>query len=266
MLREFERLGKRARPSLERAARGGSARARGRARRLLLLAQRERVARRLAVFAAGGADDLERGLFLLGRFEDPRLDARGYLVALDAMAAEVARRIENRPPDAARALELCTYLGGSLGYTGDHDDYRHPDNAYLHRVIERKRGLPLTLTALYLAVARRAGLRAAPVALPGHVLLRLYGADRNVLVDPFQAGEVLEERECLAYLAQHGLPFRSEWFADAPDRELFSRQLRNLIASYSERGLRREVRLLERVHAVFEQAAEAALSTSTESR
>jgi regulator of sirC expression with transglutaminase-like and TPR domain len=191
--------------------------------------------------------DLERGLLLLGRIEEPQLDARPYLTALDAMAAEVVRRTESMPPGSVRAQALVDYLAGELGYTGEDGDYHHPDNVYLHRSIVRRRGLPLTLAAIYLFVARRARISAAPVALPGHVVLRFHGHDRNLLIDPFNQGAELSERECLSYLAARGLAFNPKWFADASDAKMFERQVRNLCVSYRRRGLEREVRLIARI-------------------
>ncbi len=243
--RELELRGDRALPHLARAARRGDARVRARARLLLLQAERQQVARRIARFASGARIDLERGLMLLSRFLQPRFDARGTLCALDAMGAEVAQRIERRAPGAERALELARYLGRELGFTGDDQDYHHPDNVYLHRVIERRRGLPLTLSAVYRCVARRAGLTASLVALPGHVVLRLTEIDRHVLIDPFDQGRVISERDCLSYLAGRGLAFRPQWFADAPDAELFERQVRNLRAGHRRRGLSREAEQLD---------------------
>jgi len=202
---ELQKLGRAAGPSLRRAARGDDPRARTRARQFLLQRDRERVSRRLTGYAMRPELDLERGLLLLARIEEPGLDARPYSTALDAMAAEVVRRTESRPPGAKRARALVEYLGRELGYTGDEGDYHHPDNVYLHRAIVRRRGLPLTLVAIYLFVARRAGIPAAPVALPGHVVLRLHGPDRNLLIDPFNGGAELSERECLCYLAARGL-------------------------------------------------------------
>lgn len=253
--RGLDELGREALPALRRLARRGTAAERGRARLLLLRRARERVARRLVRFAAGGAVDLERGLLLLSRFEDPRFDARPTIAALDAFAAELARRLETRRPGLDSGLELARYLGTELGFDGDREDYHHPDNIYLHRALVRRRGLPLTLTALYLCVARRAGIQAAPVALPGHVVLRLHGHQKHALLDPFHAGRRISERDCLGYLARNGLPFRPEWFADASDAELFERQVRNLRASYEPRGLARELELLDLVLEAVERHA-----------
>ena len=181
----------------------------------------------------------------MSRYEEPALDVRPFVLALDAMAAEVARRVEARGGLDGRAAILGEYLGGELGFAGDESDYHHPDNVYLHRALVRRRGLPLTLTALYVLVARRARVRVAPVALPGHVVLRVYDDDeRAVLVDPFRRGERVSERECLQYLADHGLPFAPRWFDDTDDLTLWTRQVHNLRTGYERRGLELQARRL----------------------
>jgi len=168
------------------------------------------------------------------------------------MAAEVLRRIERTPPGEARCRRLVDYLATELGYQGDESDYHHPDNVYLHRAIVRKRGLPLTLAAIYAAVARRAGMRAALVGLPGHVVLRIYEGTRSVLVDPFHRGAALSQRDCMKYLADYGLPFNPRWFDDADDASMLRRQVANLANSLRRRGLGREVELLARVARALE--------------
>jgi regulator of sirC expression with transglutaminase-like and TPR domain len=249
---QLEALGGAAFPALREAARGPSPRARARARQMLLHAGRRRAARRLARYVTRETLELERALLLLSRFHDPSLDLRPTLAALDALGAELAGRVEERPPGLERARQLVRFLGEEYGLDGDREDYHQPDNAYLHRALQRKRGLPLTLTAIYLLVARRAGVSAAAVPLPGHVLLRLHGVGQHLLVDPFRRGARVQERDCLAYLARRGLPFRPQWFADAGDAALIERQVRNLRGSYLHRGLGREVELLELVLAAFE--------------
>jgi regulator of sirC expression with transglutaminase-like and TPR domain len=245
--RELERHGRGAVAALERAARQSSPHARGRARLVLLSLDRQRVMRRLAGFALRADIDLERGLWLISRLENPGLDVRPYLLALDAMAAEVTRRIESRPPTLERALVLASYLGQELGFHGDAADYHHPDNIYLHRAIERRRGMPLTLGAIYLCIARRTGIEASLVPLPGHVMLRVRAAGKHALLDVFRGGEQKTERDVLKYLADHKLPFNPSWLRDADDAAMLQRQVNNLRASYQRRGLWREVHGLEQV-------------------
>lgn len=195
---------------------------------------------------------LESGLWLMSRFETPDLDVRPYQLALDAFAAEVLKRLERGKSRARPSDVLIDYLAGELRYSGDSVDYHHPDNVYLHTAITRRRGMPLTLTALYMAVARRASIRASAIALPGHVMLRIYDADRAVLCDPFHAGKRLSERDCLGYLADHGLPFQPHWFDDAQDSALWLRHLRNLERGCAKLELAADARALAGVIGVLE--------------
>ncbi len=234
---ELLRAGRSAEPALRRAAGDPRARVRGRARAILATRERRAALRRLLGMAGNGAVDLESALFRLGRLERPDLDARPYKKALDAMGLEVARRAANELDSFARPMVLAQYLGGELGFIGSETDFTHPDNIHLHRAIERKCGMPLTLTAIYLFVARRAGLRAAAVALPGRVLLRLYAGRRSMLVDPFLGGKARTRMDCIRYLAHNGLVPRPDWFHDATDTALFQRHVLNLMSSCQIRGL-----------------------------
>lgn len=251
--RELLRRGRGGAALLARAQRSDDPRLRGAARGLALRFARARVARRMLRLALRPRISLESGLWLMSRFETPDLDVRPYQLALDAFAAEVLKRLDRTRAPGKPSDVLLEYLAGELGYSGDVEQYHHPDNVYLHSAITRRRGMPLTLTAIYLAVARRASIRAAAVALPGHVMLRIYDGERSVLCDPFHAGKRLSERECLSYLAEHGLPFEPHWFDDASDAGLWLRHLRNLERGYAKLSLDADARELAPVISVLEQ-------------
>jgi len=235
--RTLENADKLADTALRRALTDPRARMRGRARTTLARRRERGVVRRLLRHAVRPEIDLERALFLLGRLANPELDARPYVRTLDAMAREVVRRTSQEPDELSKALVLPQYLGNELGFIGGEAGFDHPDNIHLHRVLERKRGMPLTLTAVYLFVARRAGLHAAAIPMPGRILLRLYARRRALIVDPFQGGRLRTRGDCVRYLAQHGMVPRPEWFKDATDSQLFGRHVRNLMNSAQIRGL-----------------------------
>jgi regulator of sirC expression with transglutaminase-like and TPR domain len=250
--RELLRLARPAASALRRACDHPSPLVRSRARALILAHGRGKVLRRLIAFASRREIRLESGLFLLARLEEPQLDIRPCMLQFDALAAEVLRRVESRPPTLDRSLALVAYLSQEIGLRGDSDDYHHPDNIYVHRALERKRGMPLTLAAIYQSVGRRAGIQSALVPLPGHVMLRIRGGGKSALVDVFQGGEQRTERDMLHYLAELKLPFQPSWFRDADDASMFQRQVSNLMNSYSKRGLSREARGLARVITALE--------------
>ncbi len=251
--RALEARGRAADAWLARAARSDDPRVRSAARGLMLRRARAAVARRMLRLALRPRIALESGLWLMSRFETPGLDVRPFQLALDACAAEVLQRLERGKSRARPSDVLIDYLAGELRLDGDRDDYHHPHNVYLHTALTRRRGMPLTLTALYLCVARRASIRAAAVALPGHVMLRIYDGDRGVLCDPFNGGKRLSERDCLGYLADHGLPFQPHWFDDASEAALWLRHLRNLQRAFTDLGLSADARELRPVVSVLEQ-------------
>lgn len=233
-------IGRPALPRLRRAARSANASLRGRARTIVAFLERQQVLRRVAGYALRPDIDLERGLFLLARLDQPGFDRRRYVKTLDAMGSAVKARVAAAADSPSAPLALAHYLGDELGFVGCETNFSHPDNVHLHRALERKRGMPLTLVAIYLLVARRAGLRAAPLALPGRVLLRLYAGPRSLILDPFLGGKARTRQDCVNYLAKHGLVPRPQWFADAGDAALFHRHILNLLGSHQARGHGRE--------------------------
>jgi regulator of sirC expression with transglutaminase-like and TPR domain len=242
-----------ARPALLRATESLDPLLRTRARALLLDQARERAWRRLLGYVRGERIDLERGLFLLAGFQTPGSDARPYRLALDRLGEELTKRIAPLTPGGARAQALGRYLGGELGFRGDREDYRHPANACITLLVERKRGLPLTLAALYRFVGTRAGLGVEILPVPGHVLTRVSDGKTRLIVDPFDSGRVLTEANCREYLAQHGLAWRAKYFEAASDGHLFLRQVGNLWRSARSSGWSREARSLEVLRRVVEE-------------
>lgn len=233
-----------ARHLLTKRAKDADPRVRAHVRSLQLAFEREAVVKRLMRFLSKPKVDLERGLFLLGRFDDPRLDARPYKRALDGFAREFAKRSSGLTEELDRGRALARYLGDEVGFRGVADGRYPPADVFVHRAIETRRGLPLTLTAIYSFVARRAGLRVGIVPLPGHIMLRLYGRRQNLIVDPFHGGEARSQAALMHYLAQNGLAFRSMWFRDADDRGLLLRQVRNLSHSLEIHERHAEARAL----------------------
>lgn len=250
--------GREARPALRRALKDESGAVRGRARTLLEDIERQRAHRRLIAFAAGTVVDLERGMLLLARYRDPRFDARAVVARLDALAAEVRARTALVEDPLDRGQALVDYLGRELGFGGSTGDFHHPDNIHFPRVLEKKRGMPLALSAVYVFVARRAGIRATFVPVPGIVMVRLHGRDRARVVDPYHRGQVCTERDLKEMLAKNGFPPRSSYFRDGDDLLLFRRQVDNLVRSARQRGVGREIADLARLQRVLDARGNAA--------
>jgi regulator of sirC expression with transglutaminase-like and TPR domain len=153
------------------------------------------------------------------------VDARHALSVLDALGAELAQsvaKIGGAPEDAARACS--DVLGVRHGFRGDREDYDDPGNSMLDVVLERRRGLPILLSVVYIEVGRRADVPIGGVGLPGHFVVAHFGADPPLLLDPFDRGHVLT-----AVVADE---FLRPWRA----HEIAMRMLNNLVGSYQRRA------------------------------
>lgn len=243
--KELLSLRKAALPVLNRASRSPDAALRGRARSIRAELLREKVLRGIYRQLLKPAPRLEIGLLALARLEDPRLDARRLRAELDLMAQAVTPRMRQSTEAAERALVLAEHLGKELGFGGSKGDYHHPDNIHLHTALKSRKGMPLTLCAIWSFVAGRAGVRTGLVPLPGHVMLRVHGEDGSVIVDPYHKGVLRGERDLKRYLRENGVAFDPAYLRDAPEGVFLRRQVANLARSAELRklhGLAREMR------------------------
>lgn len=155
---------------------------------------------------AGGEEglDLAAGALLIASLEYPELDAGRYLADLDRMGREVNALAGSgaEPLDALRALNR--YLFEQQGFAGNHADYYDPRNSFLNDVLERRMGIPVTLSVVYMEVARRAGLEVNGVPFPGHFLVKLTLEEGEVLLDPYAGGVSLSLEDVEARLAALG--------------------------------------------------------------
>ena len=173
-------------------------------------------------------------LYLAGE-EYPEIDVPSHLAQLDAFAAEVSQRVtyEAAPADVGRAI--AGYLYEELGFHGNSGQYYSPDNSFLNRVLETRTGIPITLSLLFLEVARRLGLRCSGVGLPGHFIVGL--DDTGEYLDPFNAGTPLSMEDCRALvdrMSAGSLEWRDEFLAPYTKRDILFRILNNLKAVYMQ--------------------------------
>lgn len=142
--------------------------------------------------------DLAEAALLVCAEVEPHLDVDVALLRIDALADILRSDGFARRPVAAGVDQLVGGLAGRLGFHGDQRDYHDPDNSLLTRVLDRRRGLPLTLSVLYTAVGRRLGLATFPIALPGHVVTGITDGDHTIVIDPFHGGVRLDEPALVA--------------------------------------------------------------------
>lgn len=186
----------------------------------------------------GSAIDLAEAALLLAQEEYPDLDPRPYLERLQRWGDAVRDRL----PDTASASEaadaLRTVLFDEKGLRGNADDYYDPRNSFLNEVLDRRTGIPITLSAVYMEVGQRAGLQVEGLALPGHFIVRVGGPALGVLLDPFFGGASLSEEQCQERLDRvFGRKARLDagMLAACDTRTMLARMLRNLKLIYHKR-------------------------------
>jgi regulator of sirC expression with transglutaminase-like and TPR domain len=176
----------------------------------------------------------------------PGLDVDGYVGEIDRLAKRLRARLA---PDAAaedRVIALNEFLFDDLGFSGNVDDYYDPRNSYLNEVVDRRTGIPITLSVIYMEIGRRIDLPLEGVSFPGHFLVRLPLRGGTLVLDPFSGGVPQSEAELRERLkrviprdAAGGVPVAElpldQFLEPASNRQILARVLRNLKGVYREK-------------------------------
>jgi regulator of sirC expression with transglutaminase-like and TPR domain len=160
--------------------------------------------RRFLEFAGGEItnENLALGALLIAAEDYPRLDVYGYVGQLDEIARRVMARSYPGEPAIMRLDHLHEELFGPGGFTGDSETYYDPRNGYINEAIDRRQGLPIILSIIYLHVASRCGLNVFGVGLPGHYIVKLQFELSEVYVDPFRSGETMTATDLAAVVTE----------------------------------------------------------------
>ncbi len=178
---------------------------------------------------------LAEAALLMACEEYPQLSLRPYLDQLDTMADSVRAALG----DDAQPLETIDRINHVLfvdyGFRGNTSDYYDPRNSFLNDVIDRRIGIPITLSAIYLEVARRLEFPVEGVGMPGHFVVKYRSGDEEIFLDPFNAGSVLTRQQCRDFIGQMNLEdgqSTDRWLRRVTNRQILARMLNNLKVIY----------------------------------
>ncbi len=179
---------------------------------------------------------LATAALIIARIEYPTLTVQPYLQRLDLLAERVRKRLRSRPTTTETTTLLNRVLFEEEGLRGNRDEYYDPRNSFLNDVLDRKLGIPITLSVVYMEVARRVGFATAGVGLPGHFLLKHYDARcGEIFIDPFNRGCIMGRDECeqrLAEVSGGRVEMRQEFLRPITHRLILVRMLNNLRQIY----------------------------------
>jgi regulator of sirC expression with transglutaminase-like and TPR domain len=179
--------------------------------------------------------ELDKASLLFAKEEYPDLDIEKYLIKLDLMAKEIKGRVGHSVDHRSMIGEINRYLFAERGFRGNENDYYDPKNSFLNDVLDRKTGIPISLSVLYIEIANRLSLPIVGVGLPGHFIVKYSGLGEEILIDPFNMGRILSEKECEEILNRiygRHIGFRSEFLLPVTKKQILTRMLHNLKSIY----------------------------------
>ena len=182
--------------------------------------------------------DLAETALLIAQAEYPHLDRGRYLRLLDKLAMEAKRRTSDAMGPYGMVNALSEYLFDEEGFRGNEDDYYDPRNSFLNDVLERKLGIPITLSLVYMEVGRRLELPIVGLGIPGHFLVKYRAPEEEIIIDPFHRGIILSEEECADLLTRssgEAIPFQPNYLAPVAKKQILTRMLNNLRSIYLSR-------------------------------
>lgn len=176
---------------------------------------------------------LEKAVLLLARFGNPTLRVEEYSRKLDQLTSQIGSDIAYTPSLSEKMHILLQHVFRDLRFRGDSDDYHNTDNAFIDRVIDRRKGLPIMLSLVVLFMARRLHLPFYGVNMPIHFMLMYETHNQNILIDPFDGGTVVTYDQCYYFLKKNGIEPRPEHLKKSRETDILARCIRNLIHSYA---------------------------------
>ena len=186
--------------------------------------------------SADRAPDLEEGALLVSRFGHPGLDPKAYREWLDRVARAISDEIPSDAGIGESVRRLTNHVFHALGFAGNEQRYYDPDNSYLTRVIDTRRGIPVTLSVLLLLLAKRLRLPLQGIGAPGHFLTGFKDGGELLFVDAFRQGQLMTLPEVRRMLVRNGYEWRPELAKPAGARDILARMLRNLISIHQKTG------------------------------
>jgi regulator of sirC expression with transglutaminase-like and TPR domain len=190
--------------------------------------------------------ELDRAALLIAAESYPSLDVESYLRQLDELAAQARANDVPAASPVTRILRLNDLMYGEWGFHGNAEDYYDARNSFFNEVLDRRTGIPITLSVVYMEVARRLGLSLVGVGMPGHFIVKYQPPDTQdtedddeIFIDPFNEGRLLSEEDCfrmVLQMYQGRVVFERRLLDAVTKRQILARMLQNLKGIYARSG------------------------------
>ncbi len=183
-------------------------------------------------------EHLLEGALAIAWEEYPRMDLGHYRDMFDRMVADLQPRLAEIHYPMRMVQEINQYLFVEQNFSGNDHDYYDPRNSFITDVLDRRLGIPLSLSIIYMVIGDRLGVAIEGISFPGHFIVRPQHPDLEIFIDPYNKGEILFPEDCANKLAQlygHAVPLQGEYLQPVGVRRILDRLLTNLKLIYLRR-------------------------------
>ena len=176
--------------------------------------------------------DLGRAALLMAKCQYPKLNVEVYIAQFDEIAETISSRLSTSSKNPLLIIKnINEYFFQELAFQGNKENYYDPRNSFLNEVLVRRLGIPISLSVIYMEVAKRLGLKIDGVGLPGHFLIKCKADNQEIILDPFHQGKELSQTDCQALLTNiygSGIELKPSFFRAVSKKEILIRMLNNL--------------------------------------
>jgi regulator of sirC expression with transglutaminase-like and TPR domain len=205
-------------------------------------------------------DLLEEAVFLISMYGYPDINIENYKMILDKMAMDIEKRVDDRGYIDHTSVDTINiineYLFVERGFYGNSDNYYDPDNSYINKVLDKKIGIPVSISVLYILLAKRLNLPIFGVNLPSHFIIKYQDSTEEFFIDPFNKGIVISRDEVIQFLEKLGLDEEEfnhiPYLKIAEDKEIIKRVLANLLNVFEKDKDEMKIEQIKKLSAHFD--------------
>lgn len=207
---------------------------------LLLKMRRERLSKDFDNWSKNTLNDLEYGVFLVASFNNPLLSFEFYSNILSSWSNKLGQNLKNiklKNDPTSIINEVNHFIFMELGFKGNKESYYDPENSFIDKVIEKKKGNPILLSTIYLLITKRLGLPFLGVNMPAHFLVQYIDTIEPIFIDPFGQGEIITRADCQERIKILKLTWQEDYLTSPNNKQIVTRMMQNLINIYNSEGL-----------------------------
>ena len=176
----------------------------------------------------GNDSDLSQCALLLAKYDNQEIDIDAYYSEIERMGEDLMSKIKNNTDIEAKVALISKYLFKDNGYHGSRTDYYNQSNSYLNEVLDDREGIPITLSIIYIELAKRIGLKMQGLGLPGHFVVFYNNNGNRKIIDPFDNGKSISEADADAIVKEYDSSMNSNDYKAAGNKSIIQRMLYNL--------------------------------------